>query len=199
MVHSSRRARLGRAVNDALRRILEADFRQLRRRVEREFPAGSSGSILDLACGTGLMRSMLPDRPYTGSDVNAASVALARRRTRDPSDRWVVADAQALPFQDLEFDECLCHALFHHLDDSDSGRALEELARVVKGRCVIIDLVRDRMPLYRRVLYALDEGSWIRQSSDLRALVEASFEITKEEFFVSGVNLKVIYVATPRR
>jgi SAM-dependent methyltransferase len=62
-------------------------------------PFGPFGAGLDVCCGTGAgMRVLEPlcRRPATGVDFSAGM--LGRARDAHPDDRWVRADARALPF-----------------------------------------------------------------------------------------------------
>jgi ubiquinone/menaquinone biosynthesis C-methylase UbiE len=179
-------------LGDAVRLPLEAGFRAVTGLLRRELPPG--GSLLDLGCGTGLLRAAAGSREWTGLDRDAGALRVARRRALLPSDRFVEGDARNLPFEEGRFDLALCHGVLHHLDDRDAARAVAELARVVRpgGTLLLCDLVRDGAPPYRRFFYALDKGRWIRNSESLRVLVRGGLEPERECLFRSGVNLKLL-------
>src|SRR4051812_3257988 len=69
-----------------------------------------NGSVLELACGTGIVTRVLRDRlPATvrlvATDLNEAMMHNAAAKfTRNEAIEWKQADATALPFQDHSFD-----------------------------------------------------------------------------------------------
>jgi SAM-dependent methyltransferase len=92
----------------------------------------SGQSVLDVACGTGVVARAAragvgPDGRVAGVDLNPAMLDVARAAR--PDLEWVRGDAEELPFADAEFDVALCQsALFFF---ADPGRAVSEMARVV--------------------------------------------------------------------
>jgi SAM-dependent methyltransferase len=89
-------------------------------------------SVLDVACGTGVVaraaRDVVgPGSRVVGIDLNPSMLEVAQDAS--PNLEWVLGDAEDLPFADAEFDVALCQsALFFF---SDPGRAVTEMARVV--------------------------------------------------------------------
>ena len=94
--------------------------------------------LLDLGTGDAQTLAALASSaagPVVGVDRSLA-VLLGARRT---GLSWLVgAEATALPFTDCSFGTVLAADLFHHLDDDRLGRAVEEVARVMRreGRLV---------------------------------------------------------------
>lgn len=93
------------------------------------------GSMGDLGVGEGLsLQRVLPTgHPAVGLEyrlgkVQAAQVAI-------PSLLPVVADAGMLPIRDGVFDTVTCLEVLEHLDPV--GPAIDELARITRGRCII--------------------------------------------------------------
>jgi SAM-dependent methyltransferase len=86
--------------------------------------------MLDLASGPGDLAAaaFARDAHVIGTDFSEAMLAVARRR--HPRVEFRVADAQALPFVDGEFDAVTATFLLGHLDDPD--RALHEARRVLR-------------------------------------------------------------------
>lgn len=193
---SERREDLAVLANDAVRMPLEAGLRALKRRIGRDL--GGSGSLLDVGCGSGLLRGAAGRRPWTGFDADAASLRRARRRAQQPGDQFVLGDATRLPFPNDSFDDVFCHGLLHHLDAADAEAALAECARVCRGRMLIVDPVRDGAPPWRKVLYALDGGDWIRESAEVLELAGRVARVERHELFRSGVNRKLALLAQPR-
>jgi SAM-dependent methyltransferase len=104
------------------------------RLVEAADPAPGE-SVLDVACGTGVVARAAAARAgmVVGLDANEAMLAVARRLR--PDLRWQVGDAGALPFGDGEFDVVLCQAALMFVPDP--VRALREMGRVAAGRVAV--------------------------------------------------------------
>jgi len=90
-------------------------------------------SILDVACGTGIVARTAADRVgaanVVGVDLNEAMLTVARR-TR-PDIEWRRSDVTALPFADRAFDFVLSQMALMFFPDRTN--ALREMARVVRS------------------------------------------------------------------
>jgi SAM-dependent methyltransferase len=91
-------------------------------------------SVLDVACGTGVVARTAaertgPEGSVVGLDRNEAMLDVARRVR--PDLWWQVGDACALPFPDGSFDVVLSQAGLMFFDDR--MRALREMGRVAGG------------------------------------------------------------------
>jgi ubiquinone/menaquinone biosynthesis C-methylase UbiE len=89
-------------------------------------------SVLDVACGTGIVTRTAADRvgsegEVVGLDLNEAMLTVARRVRPDLT--WRQGDAAALPFADGSFDAVLCQMALMFFPDRPA--ALTEMARVV--------------------------------------------------------------------
>ena len=88
-------------------------------------------SVLDVACGTGIVARTVadrhPDARVVGVDLNEAMLTVARRVR--PELDWRQADVAALPFPDGSFDVVLCQ--FALMFFPDRAGAVAQLARVV--------------------------------------------------------------------
>jgi ubiquinone/menaquinone biosynthesis C-methylase UbiE len=89
----------------------------------------AAGSVLDLACGTGLVSRELAARGLRVTGVDISESMLERARDRARAATFVRADAEALPFDGTTFDAAVSAQSFHWFDRS---KALAELERVVK-------------------------------------------------------------------
>ena len=100
----------------------------------------SGQSVLDVACGTGVVARAAAERTgprscVVGLDRNEAMLDVARRLR--PDLRWQVGDACALPFPDGSFDLVLSQAGLMFF--GDRVRALREMRRVagLDGRIAV--------------------------------------------------------------
>jgi ubiquinone/menaquinone biosynthesis C-methylase UbiE len=97
-------------------------------------PEGTS--VLELACGTGIVTRRLRDRLPPGArlvatDLNEAMMAYAARKFGpEEAVEWKRADATNLPFPGESFDAVVCQ--FGLMFVPDKGRAIREARRVLK-------------------------------------------------------------------
>lgn len=93
-------------------------------------------SVLELACGTGILTRRLRDRlppsvRLIATDLNEAMMGYAARKFRsDEAVEWKRADATELPFPDESFDTVVCQ--FGLMFVPDKERAIRESYRVLK-------------------------------------------------------------------
>jgi len=99
--------------------------------------AQSPASFLDAGCGEGfvteLVVSQFPGLPVTAFDHNPAAIAAATERVAGAV--FEVADIQALPYANKQFDVTGCFEVLEHLPDP--AAALRELARVTRRALVL--------------------------------------------------------------
>jgi 2-polyprenyl-3-methyl-5-hydroxy-6-metoxy-1,4-benzoquinol methylase len=120
----------------------------------------SSGFVLDVGCGPRpevSMRLARPGRPVVCSDISFGLVALARAATANenlPDVHFVVADAEALPFETGTFalvlaDDVIEHVPHPELLAAEAGRVVAEGGVVSvstpnrRAVSVFVDRVRD--------------------------------------------------------
>jgi len=107
---------------------------------------------LDVGCGTGIFTELVLDRcapsAVTGVDPSAAQVDHAARQPAGERARFLVADAQALPFEDAAFDVVASALVVNFIPDRP--RAVREMRRVGRpaGRVVgyVWDFEAERSP-----------------------------------------------------
>ena len=90
-------------------------------------------SVLDVACGTGVVAREAADRmgghgSVVGLDLNDAMLTVARRLR--PDIEWRQGDAADLPFGDAAFDTVLCQSALMFFPDR--AQAVREMARVAR-------------------------------------------------------------------
>ena len=124
---------------------------------------GRGQSVLDVACGTGIVARTAALRvgrggEVTGVDLNEAMLTVARRVTSPASAEgddvaeisWRQGDVAELPFADAGFDAVLCQMALMFFPDQ--VRALAEMGRVARpgGRvAVCVPASLDDQPAYR--------------------------------------------------
>jgi demethylmenaquinone methyltransferase/2-methoxy-6-polyprenyl-1,4-benzoquinol methylase len=126
-----------------------------------ELVGATSGSYLDVCCGTGdlalaLAARLTPKGRVTALDFSRNMLAVAgRREIKERSHNafschmgWVQGDAQHLPFDGSLFDGAVISFGLRNLTDLQAG--LNEMARVVRrgGRVVNLDLGHSTTPLF---------------------------------------------------
>lgn len=106
---------------------------------------GPQEAVADIGCGSvGLVTLDVPGQ-ITGVDRVA--------RPGYPGERFVQADAQALPFADDEFGVAYSNSLIEHLPPADRPRAAAEMARV--GRRIFVQTPNRWFPIEPHALLPL--------------------------------------------
>jgi ubiquinone/menaquinone biosynthesis C-methylase UbiE len=119
----------------------------------------ADGEVLEVAVGTGLNLDKYPANVrLTGIDFSADMLEIARHRAAELG-RVVAlqqADAQALPFDDANFDTVVCTFGLCAIPDVDS--ALDEMTRVLRpgGKLILVDHVASASRVARGVQRALE-------------------------------------------
>jgi len=99
--------------------------------LDRVSPTGGE-SVLDIACGTGVVARLARQRGHTGRlvgiDLNTAMLAVARENSS--AVEWIEGSALDLPFDANSFDVVLCQLGLQFFPDR--ALALKEMVRVLK-------------------------------------------------------------------
>jgi len=105
---------------------------------------GGDLSILDFGSGIGAsighFREFFPGARLVCLDVSQRCLNLARERFPQTAD-FVRFDGETIPFADDSFDVAFAACVFHHIDDTQHGRLLAELNRILKphGRLFVFE------------------------------------------------------------
>ncbi len=117
--------------------------RRARNEILRHLPNLSGTRLLEVAIGDGRNMPLIPrDCQVYGVDISSV---LLEKCQRDYSGRdiyLIVGEAESLPFADSTFDNVLSLGALNHVNDP--GKALREMARVVKPDGLVV--VADEMP-----------------------------------------------------
>ena len=164
-------------------------------------PRITTGRVLEVACGTGILTERLrtdlaPGVALVATDLNGPMIAYARTaRLLGAGVDWRQADAQALPFDDASFDQVVCQ--FGLMFMPDKAQALREARRVLSSNGALafnvwaafehcpVGRIADEVigsffpsdpPTFYQVPYGLDDEAGLR-----RLLADAKFEVTGME------------------
>lgn len=158
--------------------ICKDDYPQMLEELQRE----PFEDVLDVGCGTGAVLELLngeyPNKRLVGLDLTPGMIDVARAKQLD-NVRFVVGDAEALPFGSQSFDAVLCSNSFHHYPHPE--KFFSEAARVLRpgGRLILRDYTSNdfvvwlmnniELPLARLMGHG---DVRISKVSELRALAE---------------------------
>ncbi len=134
---------------------------------------GSGDRVLDIACGTGVVAREAARRAgsrgrVVGLDRNPGMLAVAREQAPDID--WREGRAEALPFEDANFDVALCQ--FGLMFFEDRAGALREMRRVVRPGGTAAVVVWDRAetsPGYAAMIELIDRMFGASAADALRA------------------------------
>ncbi len=143
---------------DVLTQITPARFSYLRK------AAGplAGRRVLDLGCGGGMLAEPMAraGARVTGVDVSRPALKVAREHARRNGLEidYRLAKAEQLPFDDETFDLVVAFDVLEHLDDL--GKALGEVARVLRPRGRLVYDTVNRTLIARVVVIWIGEGLW---------------------------------------
>ena len=151
---------------------------------------GSGERILDLGCGTGLITRHVNCREIIALDINQWAVKKAKSRLEHI--KFVVGDAENLPFKSDSFDIIICTDVLEHL--LNPKQSLQELHRVMKSGAKLIGTVPSKNIIwkYRKLLTTTCPVSEPFHNnyniSELKSLL-ANFSIIKIRYGAFGLEL----------
>lgn len=117
--------------------------RRARNEVLRHLPNLAGTRLLDVAMGDGRNMPLIPrDCQVFGVDISSVLLEQCQRTYADRDIRLIVGEAESLPFPDHTFDNMFSLGALNHVNDP--GKALREMARVVKPDGLVV--VADEMP-----------------------------------------------------
>jgi SAM-dependent methyltransferase len=178
-------------VAQVLRKVLEAPrafdaYQRLvgghesKRRFVDDYVRPTPGdNVLDIGCGTGALRTLMPRKlTYLGVEIDPSYVELARSRL-DDDDEVVRADIGAFELPPgRRFDLAVAYGVFHHLDAATAQRAVDVAAQALaeRGRFVIAEPCwAPGQGAFERLLMRLDRGRFVRTIDEYAELVRSRF------------------------
>jgi SAM-dependent methyltransferase len=151
----------------AVRRDSQLRFREGPDAFDAAFAAVAKAEprrVLEVGCGMGNFAERVARETtaeVVATDLSPRMVDVARERGLDAR----VANVQALPFADGDFDCAVANAMLYHVEDLD--RALAELARVLEpgGQLVAVTIGAEHMgELWQLVGYVQPERPFSREN-----------------------------------
>jgi len=109
------------------------------RAIERALRGLEPGStVLDAACGTGRITSLLRHKGFrvTGCDISRRMLDVARKQLTIETS-LIQSNVEYLPYRARSFDAATCIGLFMHLDADSRVRVLRELTRTSRERFIV--------------------------------------------------------------
>ncbi|HEY3250910.1 MAG TPA: class I SAM-dependent methyltransferase, partial [Ignavibacteria bacterium] len=141
----------------------------------------NAGKILDQGCGTGEYSLLFGER-YTGLDFNKDYIEHARKKYPGIFIHGSAVSMDSLI--DNSFDVVYSVGLYHHLQNDEAKKAIEETLRVTKkgGRILIIDAMLPKNPLniIGFILRKMDRGGNVRKVEDTLKLLPSDIKFKKE-------------------
>lgn len=161
---------------------------------------GSDDRVLDVCCGTGDFAEMVgASEYYLGIDANREFIASAKRRFGgDASRQFSVMDATRMQFPSRSFDKVLFVNALHHFPESLVTPMLKEMARVVRGEVIILDLHKETPSPVRRFLMACDRGDHVRPLAEQRRLIASLLAIEEEGAYTVGLSAQTYFICRPK-
>jgi len=98
--------------------------------LREEFAVKDGITVLDLACGTGILSRRLAGQGFLVTGVDFSFQSLRSLKQWMDSIRVIQADASALPFESGSFDVVTCMGAWRHF--ADAQQVLQEVSRVLR-------------------------------------------------------------------
>jgi ubiquinone/menaquinone biosynthesis C-methylase UbiE len=121
-------------------------FKYMHKSMEKDFRSNLGFEILEIGANIGEHLNFVSQdfQSYTLTDIRQTNFL----NLPDPKIKFLIADVEALPFEDGSFDRVISTCVFHHLNDPTKG--LEEMRRVVRaGGSITLLLPNDPGFMYR--------------------------------------------------
>ncbi len=114
--------------------------------------------LLDIGCGTGFSSRIIKCN-ITGIDKSKKMIEIAKE---EPG-KWLLGDAEDLPFDDASFDKIISVTAIHNFDNPE--KALDEMKRVIKKN--------------KKPNIAISVLKKSRKLNEIQGLIEKEFKVRK--------------------
>ncbi len=177
---------------------------KFRRRFLESIKINSDSKILELGCGTGITLETIQNNDYVGIDLSQKYLDKAKQRRE--SLILVKGDVSiGDTYENLSTtknDVVLALALWHHLNDEQMIKTLENVHRISETGISIFSLdpfVDKKTGVSAKWVAENDRGKFLRSSAHIREISEASgfefsFEISRRELYIPTNVIKCKFV-----
>ena len=137
------------------------------------------GTVLDVACGTGIMARVIRERygpavPVVGIDVSSGMIAAARTLSSDLDGTfdWHVASVDVMPLAPGSVDSCFCQQGIQYF--SNESAALAEIRRVLRDNgCLVLTVWTEANAYFRAQSAAMRRH--VGEAAAMKALAPFSY------------------------
>ena len=134
--------------------------------------------VLDVGCGTGTLMTLLKRRYSTLQVIGLDPDAKALRRASNKAKRAGVSVqfdqgfGDALPYGNAAFDRVFSSFMFHHLEDENREKTLQEVSRVLKpgGSFHLLDFAGGEQGSHGLLGHFLHSHARLKDNNDARIL-----------------------------
>lgn len=155
--------------------------------------------VLDVGAGTGRLSVALANRDAQVTALDVSPKMLEKIKRKNSKIQTVVADAEALPFENETFDIVSAAFLIVHL--KDPTRFFDEVYRVLKdgGMFVVTNINQKDPPLVKTKEGEIIIGSYYHRPEKIKEILEALAFNIEEEVFVKEKDLWVDQIILARK
>jgi ubiquinone/menaquinone biosynthesis C-methylase UbiE len=140
------------------------------------FETAKGKRLLEIGCGLGTdaARFVQAGAEYVGLDLSATSAGWARKnlQLRQLPARWLISDAENLPFGDSIFDVVYSSGVLHHTPNFTA--AVSEIHRVLRpgGRAIVMIYHKHSLNYYGGIMTLRRLGAMLLSTGAGRRLVQ---------------------------
>ncbi len=140
--------------------------------ISKELLGSNYLSVVDIGCGTGILKDCFLRENYMGIDIN-------EKYLQGKGGRFIAADSRELPFQSEVFDIVCTLGVLHHLNDRSCQAMLYEMHRVCKegGLIFIIDglIPSSKLNVPGYLIARLDRGGFKIEFKKFRQMIGQAY------------------------
>lgn len=168
--------------------IATPETKEILHQIVQELRIAPGSTVLDVACGTGILlrwlaRAAGPAGRVVAVDFSPEMILRARAKEFPATVETLTADVHRLPFTGGSFDEVICNSAFPHF--TDQPRAMREMARVLKksGRLTICHpSPREKLNTFHKNLDGAVSGDMLPPDEEMEQMaIAAGLERVKIE------------------
>ena len=175
---------------------------KFRERFIKSLEVMPNAKVLELGCGTGITLETIRENDYIGIDLSAKYLEKARKRKE--SAILVNGDvSSSVTYKNIttkKNDVVLALALWHHLDDLQMIRTLENIYKISGSGMSIYSLdpfIDNKTGISAKWIAQNDRGKYLRSPGHLKEISEAAgfeftYEISRRELYIPTNVIKCV-------